>query len=112
MNAAVNKIDLGEGIWAEVLEDRYNPLIKRRELKLRIHHELKPTPPRINVRMAVAGAFKVGIELVYVRKIRTEYGIGSSIAEVHIYESVERARQFEPEYLIERNGGINPFEEE
>jgi len=111
VSAATLKIDLGEGIWAEVVEDKRNELVKRRELTLRIHHELQPTPPRITVRMAVASALGVGIEVVYVRRIKTEYGIGQSIAEVHVYDSKERALEFEPEYLIERNGGVNPFEE-
>ena len=111
MSETVRKIDLGEGIWAEVVEDKYNPLIGRREVKLRLHHELKPTPPRITVRMSVANAFNAGLDRVYVRSIKTEYGIGVSIAEVHIYDTRERALQFEPEYIIERNGGVNPFEE-
>lgn len=111
MNAAVGTIDLGEGLWAEIIMDKYNPLIGRRELLLRIHHELKPTPPRITIRMQIAEKFKVGLDRVYVRSIRTEYGIGVSVAEVHIYDSRERALQFEPEYIIERNGGVNPFEE-
>ncbi len=111
MSETVGKIDLGEGIWAEVIEDRYNPLIGRREVKLRLHHELKPTPPRITVRMSVANAFSTGLDRVYVRSIKTEYGIGISVAEVHIYDTRERALQFEPEYIIERNGGVNPFEE-
>ncbi len=99
-------IDLGEGIWAEIAEDRYNPLIKRRELKLKINHVLKPTPMRVMLRMAVANAFGVDVSRVYVRSVRTEYGIGRSIAEIHIYDSKEKALEFEPKYIIERNGGV------
>jgi small subunit ribosomal protein S24e len=101
-------IDLGEGVWAEIIEDRYNPLIKRRELKLRINHVLKPTPMRITLRTSIANSFNVDISRVYVRSIRTEYGIGRSIAEVHIYDSKEKALEFEPKYIIERNGGVEP----
>jgi small subunit ribosomal protein S24e len=100
------RIDLGEGIWAEVVRDWYNPVIKRRELTLIIHHELKPTPMRFIVRMAVANAYGVEVSRVYVREIKTEYGIGRSRAQVHIYDTKERALQFEPQYVIERNGGV------
>ena len=99
-------IDLGDGVYAEVVEDRYNPLIRRRELKLRIIHVLKSTPMRIQVRLSVAKAYGVDVSRVYVRNIRTEYGIGRSIAEVHIYDEVERALAFEPKHIIERNGGV------
>ncbi len=112
MSGQVTKIELGDGIWAEVLEDKYNPLIKRRELRLLIHHEMQSTPMRINVRMAVAESLGAEIQRVYVRKIESHYGIGQSIAEVHIYDTVERALEFEPQYIIDRNGGVNPFEEE
>ncbi|MCE4621222.1 MAG: 30S ribosomal protein S24e [Desulfurococcales archaeon] len=99
-------IDLGEGVTAEVVEDKYNPLIKRREIKLRINHMLKPTPMRVMLRMALAEAFGVDIPRIYIRSIRTEYGMGVSWAEVHIYDTKERALQFEPKYIIERNGGV------
>ena len=104
--ASARKIDLGEGVYAEVVEDRYNPVIKRREVTLILHHELKPTPMRFIVRMAVAKAYGAEISRVYVREIKTEYGIGRSRALVHIYDTKERALQFEPEYIIERNGGV------
>ena len=112
MSKTITRVDLEEGIWAEVVKDWYNPLIKRRELVLRIHHELKPTPMRITLRMSIAEKLGVDVTRVYVRSIDTEYGRGVSTARIHVYDNVERAKQFEPEYIIERNGGISPFEEE
>lgn len=100
------KIELGEGVTAYVEEERYNPLIKRREVKLRVYHLLKPTPMRIALRMTVANAYGVDPSRVYVRSIRTEYGVGESVAEIHIYDSKEQALKFEPKHIIERNGGV------
>ena len=111
MSSQLTRIELEDGVWAEVVEDKYNPLIKRREIKLLIHHELKSTPMRITLRMTLAEKFGVDITRLYVRSIRTGYGIGQSIAEIHIYDTVERALQFEPKHIIDRNGGVNPFEE-
>ena len=102
------KIDLGEGVWAEVLEERYNPLIKRKEVKLLLHHELQPTPMRFILRSLLAEAYGADISRVYVREIKTEYGWGVSRVTVHIYDTKERALQFEPKYVIERNGGVEP----
>ncbi|MEB3817027.1 MAG: 30S ribosomal protein S24e [Desulfurococcales archaeon] len=103
---SLRKIDLGDGIIATVERDWYNPLIKRRELVLRIHHILKSTPMRLAVRLAVAKAYGVDVARVYVRSIRTEYGVGESVAEVHVYDSKEQALKYEPEHIIERNGGV------
>ncbi|MEB3774697.1 MAG: 30S ribosomal protein S24e [Desulfurococcales archaeon] len=105
------RFELEDGSLAEVVRDFYNPLIGRRELTLRVSHVLKPTPMRISIRMKVAEVYGVDVSRVYVKSIRTEYGIGSSIVRVNIYDSVDRVKEFEPEYIIERNGGINPFEE-
>ncbi len=96
------------GYTAEVVTERYNSLIGRREIVLRINHLLNSTPSRIQVRLNVARAFNVEVERVYVRSIKTEYGMGVSRAEIHIYDSVERALAFEPKHIIERNGGVKP----
>jgi len=49
-------LDVGE-YKAEVVSDRYNPLIGRRELVLRVDHPLKPTPTRLQLRFSIAKAF-------------------------------------------------------
>ncbi len=102
------RIDLGDGVVAEVVEEKYNPLIKRKEVILVVHHVGKPTPMRFILRNAVANAFGVELPRVYVTRIHTEYGIGRSHVHVHIYDTKERALQFEPQYIIERNGGVEP----
>ncbi len=98
-------IDIGEGVWAEVIEDKYNPLIKRRELRLKVNHVMKSTPMRITLRITLSKALGVDVSRIYIRTIKTEYGIGRSIAEIHVYDSKEKSLEFEPKYVIERNGG-------
>ena len=98
-------IDLGleEGYEAYIVRDWYNPLIKRREIDILIRHVGKGTPSRIEIRMGVASALGVDVKRVYVRKLDTEYGLGETMAEVHVYDTVERALAFEPKYIRERN---------
>lgn len=97
-----------DGLRAEVEVDRYNPLIGRRELILRINHILKPTPSRLQIRLSISKSLGVDVSRVYVRSIETEYGVGISKAIVHVYDSVERALAFEPKHIVERNGGVKP----
>ncbi len=96
-------LGLGEGYEAYITRDRYNPLIKRRELEITIIHIGKSTPSRIQVRTGVSKALNVDAKRVYVRKLHTEYGLGRTIAEIHVYDTVERALRFEPKHIIERN---------
>lgn len=88
---------------AKVKKEKYNPLIGRLEIELEINHLLKPTPSRQEVRQAVASAYGVNLEKVYVRSLRTEYGAGITKATIHIYDSVERALSFEPKHIIKRH---------
>ncbi len=96
-------IKIGDEYQGEVVNERYNPLIKRLELDIRIAHIGKGTPSRGILRKAVADAYNVDIDRVYVRKIESEFGWGVTRVEVHIYDSPERAKLFEPEYIIKRN---------
>lgn len=86
-----------------VVEEKYNPLVRRIELKIKVAHAGEGTPNRGLLRQALAKAYGRSVSLVYVRSIKTEYGLGVSLVEAHIYESEERARLFEPEFIIKRN---------
>jgi small subunit ribosomal protein S24e len=87
----------------EVVEERYNPLIRRRELVLRVFHGGEGTPSRGLLKKAIASLYNADLNTVYIRSIKTEYGMCASRVEVHIYDSPERARAFEPEYIIKRD---------
>jgi len=95
-------IMLGE-FSGEIVEEKYNPLIKRREVIIRIAHIGKSTPPRGLIRLEIAKLCNAEIERVYVRKIKTEYGMGVTQAYIHIYDDPSRAKRFEPEHIIRRN---------
>ena len=100
------RIELGEGYNVTIINEQYNPLIKRRELVLLIHHIGKGTPERMALREAVAKAYQVDEEQVYVRKLVSEFGMGATRAFIHIYDSPERAKEFEPEYIRKRHTGM------
>ena len=95
--------DLGEGIRLEITELRDNPLIGRKELYGYLHHYAKGTPQRYEIRKKIAEIFKVPVEVVYVRNIKTEFGWGRSRIEVHIYRDPKRAEQIEPLHIRIRN---------
>jgi len=99
----VKTIKIGEEYAGEVVEEKYNPLIKRIELKIKISHIGKGTPSRGLVRKAIADAYNVDINRVYVRKIESVFGWGVTNIEAHIYDSLERAKLFEPKHIITRN---------
>lgn len=100
---AMKTIKIGEDYELVILEDRWNPLINRREIKGIIYHTGKGTPKRWDVRQAVSKALNVPLDTVYVRNLITEFGKSETIAVIHVYKDVERAKKFEPKHIIDRN---------
>lgn len=84
-----------------IVEDKYNPLIERRELTLEVISKI--TPKRVELRKALATIFKVPLDCIYVRSCMTSFGTNRSICRVHIYKDAERAKQIEPKYIQLRN---------
>jgi small subunit ribosomal protein S24e len=92
--------------WAVELvlgEIRENKLLGRREVKAEVLHQGSPTPTRQEIKEAIASQLGTKPELVYIRHIYTEAGIGASRVEAHIYDSEEVAKATEPLYIIARN---------
>ncbi len=103
---ASKRIDISDGVWLEVLEERENKLFGRIEIDGLIHHELKPTPSRIEIRKKIAESYEKEVPVVYVKSIKTYYGRGLSRLHAHIYSSRELVERYEVRYIIDRNGGI------
>ena len=87
----------------KVVEERYNPLIGRKEIKLVIAHVGESTPRRYELRQRVAKMYNTPLECVYVIKITTKYGQGLSVARVHVYDNPKRAEEIEEEHIKRRN---------
>jgi len=92
-----------EAFQIEIVNKRRNPLIGRLELDIVVHHVGGGTPQRYEIRKTMAKQFKAPLNCVYVKRLVTEYGVGRTVGHVHIYDSEERAKAFEPEYLVIRN---------
>jgi len=95
-------VEIGK-ITYKIAQERYNPLLKRREVLVEIWHIGLPTPNRLEVRQKIAEMFGVNIDQVYIRHIYTEFGIGKSKVEVHIYDDPEFGKKIEPIYIQLRN---------
>ncbi len=82
---------------------RDNRLLGRREVTVDIWHLGAPTPTRLEIREWVSSTLGVPLDVVYVRSVATEYGVGHSVAEVHVYDAPETANAVEPLYVRIRN---------
>jgi small subunit ribosomal protein S24e len=87
----------------KIVSQRENPLLKRREVEFHLQHGTGSTPPRSEVKRAVATALKSSADLVFIKKFVTKTGTHSAVGTANLYESIEQARLVEPEYIVKRN---------
>jgi len=87
----------------EVIAEHNNPLLKRRDIRLIVHHEGAGTPDRISVRKIGSEHFKAPVERVFVRGVQTRTGGSSAVALIEIYEESKPAEKIVPAYLKNRN---------
>lgn len=87
----------------EITSQKRNDLLNREEVVFEILHEKAGTPPRLKVREMVAGALKVDLERVYIKRLETKTGSMVTVGEANIYDSVEDAMRVEPKHIILRN---------
>jgi small subunit ribosomal protein S24e len=88
----------------KIVSTKENPLLKRKEVDFRVEHGPKgKTPPRLEVKKAIAAELKISEELVFVEKMHTMTGTNTAVGVANAYETAEQAKLVEPEYIIKRN---------
>jgi len=96
----------------KILSENENPLLKRREVVFQVeHNQTGSTPPRLEVRNAIAKILKTDVSLVFIKKLATKTGTRKSVGLANVYDSLEHAKLIEPEYIVKRNMPEKPKEE-
>ncbi|WP_156769789.1 30S ribosomal protein S24e [Caldivirga maquilingensis] len=90
-------------VQVKVIEQFNNPLLQRKEVKAIVYHVGLPTPQRLQLREELAKALGSNPELTYVTHVYTQYGVGVSRIEVHVYFDKNTAELVEPLYVRLRN---------
>lgn len=86
----------------QVMEDKGNPLLNRREIVFKLIHD-EATPSRKSVVERLAATLNSKPGLVFVDRLRTEFGKRETIGYAKIYETAERAKEIERPHIVERN---------
>ncbi|MCS7143904.1 MAG: 30S ribosomal protein S24e [Archaeoglobaceae archaeon] len=82
--------------------ERYNPLLKRKEMHLRIGFNGK-TPSRTEIREKIAGLMNAELNRVVLDYIKTEFGKREARVYAKIYDSPEALKAIEERHILERN---------
>ena len=84
----------------QIIKDKKNPLLKRREVSIKINN--KGTPSRIDVKNKLAAIANSKPELIVIEHLDTTFGKMELTGTVSIYESEERLKQIAQKHLMAR----------
>ncbi len=87
----------------DVLKEKENVLLGRKEIDFICFHPNEGTPIRYDIRKRLGALFNADIETVYIRALKSEFGRAASKGLAMIYNSPERALEIEREHIIKRN---------
>jgi len=86
----------------EILEDRENPLFKRKLVKLIV--ESKITPSKIESMKIISDKFKVDESKIVIDKVQGKFGRNTFLVEAKIYNSLEDKETIEPKVKEKKKG--------
>ncbi len=86
----------------QIINDKENPLLERRELVVKILHE-KATPPRKEVRSKLIAELNLDKDSTIVDRMLPKFGSREVIVFVKVYKTRERMLEIEDESKIKKN---------
>ncbi len=87
----------------DILRQRENKVLNRREIDFRIDHVGGTTPSRADIRAKLAAQLDSDLSAVVIRRIKSRYGIGITEGIARIYPDSEHARSIEIGYVLKRH---------
>lgn len=88
----------------DIVKKTENKLLERTEIEIQIEHHGEAVPTRDEFLNRLSAQLNKERDQVVLIKLESKYGRGESTALVHAYDSAERAKAVEREYLLKRSG--------
>ncbi len=88
----------------DIVKKTENKLLDRTEIEVQIEHHGEAVPKRDDFLNRLSAQLNKERDQVVLIKLEAKYGRGESTALVHAYDSAERAKAVEREYLLKRSG--------
>ncbi len=87
----------------EILQERENKPLARKEIEFRVKHVGKTTPSRADVKAKIVAHFDADASTVVIRNLVTKFGIGVTDGSARVYEDPEQMKKVELGYILKRH---------
>ncbi|MBE0527226.1 MAG: 30S ribosomal protein S24e [Candidatus Thorarchaeota archaeon] len=86
----------------EILSEKENKPLGRKEIAFQINHAGGSTPSRVDIRSKIVAQFNADTSSVAISKLATHFGIGITKGSAHIYTDAEQMKRIELDHMIKR----------
>ncbi|MEM2901578.1 MAG: hypothetical protein QXO32_02445 [Candidatus Bathyarchaeia archaeon] len=86
----------------KILNQSYNPLLQRKELRVEIEHSSEGTPSRASIQKLVSAQLGVEEKKIYIIDVKTLTGTNKSMCRVECYDEASAGERIVPEHLRKR----------
>ena len=100
-----------EGMEIQILEEKDNPLLERKEIQLRVIQDAG-SPKISDLRKKIAAQLSLDESLFVVQHANAEYGMNESRCMLKIYKTEERLKAVEADHVLKKNGLVEVSSDE
>lgn len=95
----------------KILYEEDNKLFNRKEIRFEVVHDDSATPKLPDVKLALAQKTGGDASHVIIDGFKTLFGIGRTVGDARVYKDMNELKDYEPQYLLKRNGLITDKKE-
>jgi len=87
----------------EILNERENKPLARKEVDFRVDHAGAGTPSRADIRAKLVAQFDADKESVIIKSLNTKFGAGMTEGTARIYFDPEQMKKIELDHIVKRH---------
>ncbi|MEM2142690.1 MAG: 30S ribosomal protein S24e [Candidatus Thorarchaeota archaeon] len=87
----------------EIVRERLNSPLNRRELEFKIEHAGQKTPSRADVKSKLVGLLNADPSCLVITEMRTMFGIGRTTGSARLYFTPEAVKKIEQAHILRRH---------
>ncbi len=87
----------------EILSERENKPLARKEVDFRVDHTGASTPSRADIRTKIVAQFDADSSAVIIKSLDTKFGAGLTEGTARIYSDPEQMKRIELDHIVKRH---------
>ncbi|MGY5864744.1 MAG: 30S ribosomal protein S24e [Candidatus Thorarchaeota archaeon] len=87
----------------EILKERENKPLARKEVDFRVDHAGAGTPSRADIRAKIVAQFDANKESVIIKSLDTKFGAGMTEGTARIYSDPDQMKRIELDHIVKRH---------